>query len=492
MKIVLLVGFYCLILSSFVTSFVTEAAKQEIDADLKARLEIAENWLDVRTQSEGIPAVSALIVQDQNVVWQYTTGAPWYLEDKHASSKFRICSISKLFTAVSIMQLVEQDQVDLEEDITAYLPWLSELQQGNDFAKPDVKSLLMHASGLPAEAPIPYFVEIDYPSKAEFVDSVAKTRLDHEPYTEHSYSNLGYSLLGEIISSVSGKSFQKYIQDHILIPLKMNESDVDAVTKTDQAGLISGYTISGENGRRKVFAPYSFNAIAPAGGFVSTTDDLAKLASWMFRTLDGKDQTLLKPETLKEMQRVQWSDKNRSGSIRGLGFGYYDHAGTTFVGHGGYCNGYRSIMLTEPESKVAVIVLINVNDASPYDIAYQLYEFFKKNPSAPIEENITPQLKKKLASFVGVYDRSGMPERVIISSNGQELLVADLFGNSAQIERLKWIEKNSFKVTAGSRKGETVRFENENVDGMENETTKFWRYPEFHYLIRTKSSDMAE
>ena len=105
---------------------------------------------------------------------------------------------------------------------------------------------------------------------------------------------------------------------------------------------------------------YDANGIAPAAGFASTAPDLAKFASWQFRLLDGKEDTVLKGNTLREMQRVQWLDWDW-GTARGLAFGVYHSDGRTLTGHSGSCPGFNTRLAMDPLAKVAVIIMANRN-----------------------------------------------------------------------------------------------------------------------------------
>jgi CubicO group peptidase (beta-lactamase class C family) len=144
--------------------------------------------------------------------------------------------------------------------------------------------------------------------------------------------------------------------------------------------LATGYTPLDRAGQRHALVSFQTRAIAPAAGYASTVEDLARFAAWQFRLLDSAWGTsaelipgasILRPTTPREMQRVHRVDPELfagEGSHWGLGFGIYPEdeqqtAETTFVGHGGACPGFRTSLRLQPDTKFAAIVMINAEGA---------------------------------------------------------------------------------------------------------------------------------
>lgn len=169
-------------------------------------------------------------------------------------------------------------------------------------------------------------------------------------------------------------------------------------------GLAIGYGAKKRDGSREAIPPFQTRGIAPAAGFASNVPDLAKFAMWQFRLLAGDGSEVLRASTLREMHRVQWVDPDWK-TTRGLGFAVTRDRDRTFVGHGGLCPGYRTLIRLEPKSRIAVIVLSNaigtdveLYTAKAFDLVRPAVEKALKEPGAAKERD--PALDR----YTGVYD----------------------------------------------------------------------------------------
>lgn len=238
-------------------------------------------------------------------------------------TRFELASLSKLFTAVAIAQLVERGRLSFDSSVASVLP---------DYPNPEVgrritiHHLLTHTSGLPdfyrngKLRPL----EDSIHTLRDFWRTFALDSLWSEPGARFDYSNSNYILLGSIIERVSGMPFEEYVQRHVFDPAGMTR------------------TCYCEPG-------------APGGGGISTAGDLARSADALLT------HRLLTPRmtALVLEPKVKMDDEGR----RGYGFEVYDWSGTRVVGHGGNFWGTMSQLDIYPESGYAVVVLSN-NDAS--------------------------------------------------------------------------------------------------------------------------------
>jgi len=133
--------------------------------DLSNELALAESWLAAQRAYDHVPGLSAAIVHDQDLLW---SGASGYadLDSKRPASAdtiYGICSISKLFTGIAVMQLRDQGKVQLDEPVTDMLPWFNLKQSFEGSPGITLRNLLTHAAGLPREADAPYWVGPDFP-----------------------------------------------------------------------------------------------------------------------------------------------------------------------------------------------------------------------------------------------------------------------------------------------------------------------------------------
>jgi hypothetical protein len=138
--------------------------------------------------------------------------------------------------------------------------------------------------------------------------------------------------------------------------------------------LATGYGNLTRQGTRNRADFFEAQGIAPAAGFASTVEDLAKFAQWQFR-LRGDKEEVLHAYTLAEMQRVHFAVPG-STTMRGLGFSYSQHGDETFVGHGGSCPGFRSQFSMQNEDKIAVVVMVNAT-VSPGKYVTGIYDLVK-------------------------------------------------------------------------------------------------------------------
>jgi CubicO group peptidase (beta-lactamase class C family) len=119
-------------------------------------------------------------------------------------------------------------------------------------------------------------------------------------------------------------------------------------------------------------------ALAPSFAIASNVEDMTRFAMWQFRVLDGEENDVLSPATLREMQTLQWSEPDW-----GLGFSVWRMGDQRFVGHQGGCSGFKSQFILNPEEKIAVVVMVNAKDAPQFTLAFRTYEIMAPSLIAP-------------------------------------------------------------------------------------------------------------
>lgn len=365
------------------------AASQELteDPSLEEALNVVELWLDAQLDYERLPGLSAAIVHDQELIWSGAVGMADVEEQRPASPRtlYSICSISKLFTSVAVMQLRDQGKLRLSDPISTHLDFFDLKQKYDDSTPITVESLLTHSGGLPREADFPYWSgpEFDFPTKQQVIEHLSEQETLHSSQTRYQYSNLGLSLAGYIVEEVSGQPYAEYIREYILDPLHMTDTYPEMPSQHIGGQLATGYGNLTRQGTRNPARFFEAQGIAPAAGFASTVEDLAKFAQWQFR-LRGDREELLHGYTLAEMQRVHFAIPG-STTMRGLGFSFSTHDDETFVGHGGSCPGFRSQFSMQNDEKIAVVVMVNAT-VSPGKYLYGIYDLTKDAILAQDEE----------------------------------------------------------------------------------------------------------
>ncbi|HKP28629.1 MAG TPA: serine hydrolase domain-containing protein [Gemmatimonadales bacterium] len=275
-------------------------------------------------------------------------------------TRFELASLSKLFTAVAVAQLVEQGRLSFQESVAEALPDYPNVEVGR---RVTIHHLLTHTSGLPD-----YYRNGKY---RQFEDSIrtlrdfwrtfAQDSLWSEPGARFDYSNSNYILLGSIVEQASGMPFETYVQRHIFEPAGMTSTCYCEPGAPRYATPQSRYTAGFGPGRRPVIERWvevpagAKRPGAPGGGGISTVGDLVRFG-----------QALLDHRLLTErMTALVLAPKvpTDDGGSRGYGFEVNEWSGTRVVGHGGNFWGSMSQLDIYPESGYTVVVLSN-NDAS--------------------------------------------------------------------------------------------------------------------------------
>jgi CubicO group peptidase (beta-lactamase class C family) len=390
-------------------------------------LRLVDAWLDAQQAYGHIPAVSAGVVVGDDLVWSKGYGTIDAQHTVPASPKtiYSICSISKLFTSVALMEQYDVGKVRLDDPITTYIPWAKLKPLSEDSGPVTVRGILSHSAGLPRESDSPYWSAPDFkfPSHDEIQKKIAEQTALYPAERYFQYSNLGLTLAGEIVAAVAKEPYAQYAQAHVLDPLKL--SDTRPYYPKDLVGkqMAVGYSALKRDGTRDLLPPFDTKGIAPAAGYTSTVEDLAKFASWQFRLLRTGQASLLKPSTLYEMQRVQFMDPNWKTSW-GLGFAVNRRADKTYVGHGGSCPGYRTALTMRNADQIGVIVLMNAME-NPGEEAEGVYTILDKRKGYEFKDP-APATAVKLEDYVGHYSTQPWGSELVITPWAGGLVLLDL------------------------------------------------------------------
>jgi CubicO group peptidase (beta-lactamase class C family) len=443
----------------------TQAQSLGEDPRVASAIKVAEVWIDSQLDYNDIPGMSVGIVYDQKLVW--SRGFGFADVDKKIPAEpdtiYSICSISKLFTSIGIMQLRDEGKLRLDDPIEKHLTWFNIKDKYPDAPPVTIEGILTHSSGLPREADYPYWTgpEHDFPTREQIIEALAEQEELYPGRTYFQYSNLGMALLGEVIAEVSGKTYADYIRENILGPLGLKDTTPEIPEEQRGNKLATAYSVRLRDGSRKVIPFYFVRGIAPAAGFASTVEDLGRFASWQFRLLEKGGGEVLAANTLKEMHRVHWLDPDWE-SPRGLGFSVSRRNDKTYVGHGGSCPGYRTQLTLRPKDKIAVIAMTNAHDVSPSSYAYEIFDLV-----APAILDVVkyPGKAKKpdpdLDKFVGTYEMPiGRESMVVIWEGELAILYIPTNNPSDSLTKLRRVEGNVFRrVRDDGELGEKVIFE---------------------------------
>lgn len=303
---------------------------------------------------------------------------------------FRIGSITKQFTAIAILQLVDKGQIALTDSIQKFVKEFH--FKGKTIT---IENLLTHTSGIKAyeeiDVKIPNAMRIEFSPKT-VIDSLDKTPLEFEPNTKYKYCNSNYFLLGYIIEQVSGKSYPQYLKENILDPAGLNSTFYEntAEIKLNRA---NGYSFS--NGKYWNADFISMSLVYGAGALRSTVSDLYK---WHQALYEGK---LIKKESLlKAIQPYKLAD----GKQIDYCYGFFNKTenGINSIGHGGAIDGFRAIEMYYPNQDIFITLLCN-SETDNFERFFQSVSNIILGVKAENEQKEIKLSGETLDNYIGTY-----------------------------------------------------------------------------------------
>ncbi|MBV8894958.1 MAG: serine hydrolase [Acidobacteriaceae bacterium] len=315
--------------------------------------------------------------------------------------KFRLGSITKQFTAASILLLEERGKLSTNDPVKKYMP-----DAPATWDKITIYHLLTHTSGIPSFTGLPAYSSLEaFAITPEKLVALFRDKpLEFQPGEKWNYSNSGYALLGYLIEKISGQSYPQFLQENILTPLGMKDSGYDSNTAII-ARRASGYTAASggieNSGFINMTVPFS------AGALYSTTEDLLRWEQGLF---GGK---ILSPA---ELQKMTTPFKNNYA----CGLFVSERKGKKLIQHGGGIEGFNTSLAYYPDDKLTVIALANLNGSAPDEITAELGDVVHgepvRLPSERKELELSPAI---LSRYVGTYDFPGGAKMLIMLTGDQ-------------------------------------------------------------------------
>ena len=426
------------------------------DPDVLGAERLFSAWTEGQIAYRGLPGIVVGVVSDQELVWAKGFG----FADVNAklpmtpTTKFRMASHSKLFTAIGIMQLREDGKLRLDDPVVKYLTWFKAKPAGDDDGPITIEQLLSHSSGLQREAG-DHWTSFEFPTADELRRLYADRQAAFAPSVRWKYSNLAYAVAGMIIEQVSGERWSDYVDRHIFQPLGMLDSSVDK----NVPELAVPYGRRMPDGSREVLPFVDARGMAAATGVTSTLDDMAKFVSAQFRKGPRGGSQIVSTGSLREMHRVRSVEENWTSGT-GLGFDISRIKDRTWIGHGGGYPGNTTQTLIQLDDKVGVIVLTNTNDSNPSDIARQLIATVGQAVATASASKPATRWDPTWARFAGLYRGRGGDSHVVLLN--QKLVIvtpnAPNIDNPITLEPLGEGRFRFVAPTGGGAVGEVVRF----------------------------------
>ena len=393
-------------------------------ADYSAAVEKLRVAVRHEVAQKQLPAFSISLVDGERIVWADGFGFQDAAQKVPATADtvYRVGSVSKLFTDIAVMQLVEAGKLDLDEPVTKYLP---EFQPKNSFGIPiTLRQLMSHRSGLVRESPIGHYFDPDEPTLAATVASINSTKLVYKPESRTKYSNAAVAVVGAVLESQLDVSHPDRVRQTILDPLRMDASSF-VVTPAVKPNLATGWMRTYDG--RRFEAPTFLLGTGPAGNLYSSVRDLSKFLTCLFdagRTAEGQ---ILKPETLQQMLSPIKDSDGKPQSF-GLGFHIQDLAGYAKIGHGGAVYGFSTQLEALPERKLGVAAASSLDGTNGVvrrlaDYALRLLLAAKDDKPLPTYRMTGPVPPERARELVGVYREVDGPRTAEINELNDDVFL---------------------------------------------------------------------
>ena len=337
-----------------------------------------------------------------------------------ADTKYRISSITKMYTAVMIFQLVEEGKLKLTDTLDKFFPQIP------NASRITMAQMLSHRSGIPNfKADGSWGLQPRTP--AEVVARIAEGQPDFEPDTKTQYSNTGYNLLGYIVEKAGGKPYQEALKDRITSKIGLKDTYLGTGNTNPARNEALAYRYLG--GWRES-TELDFSVPGGAGAIVSTPADMAKFIQALF------DLKLVSQNSLRQMMT------QRDGE--GMGITSFTFAGKTLYGETGGSGSSGAWLNYFPEEKLALAYTTNAKIYSVSNIVSGILDIYWNRPfqiPALDAYDVSPEV---LDRYVGNYTMPGTPTRVTFTRDGQTLYFKP--GGESTGVPIEATAENKFKI----------------------------------------------
>src|SRR5215218_4504484 len=350
-----------------------------------------DNYVKRVMQTFTVPGLSVAIVKDGKVVLAKGYGVRRMGDPApvDAKTRFGIASNTKLFTATALGLLVEEGKIEWDKPVVNYLPAFA-MSDPYVTHELTVRDLLVHRSGLGLGAGDLLWWPPSTYNRKEIARRIRYIPLATSFRSAYAYDNVLYLVAGELIESVSGRSWEDFVRDRILRRVGMNDSDVRHSGATEK-GNVAG-THAEVNDTVRPVAPFASDNTNPAGGIMAGATDMAK---WMMVQLDsgkvGDGTRLFSPAITTQLWRevtptpignlppslASLSHLRANMAGYALGLGVRDYRGKVLRQHTGGLPGYLSKVAMIPELKLGVAILTNQESGAAFEsVAYQVLDHY--------------------------------------------------------------------------------------------------------------------
>ncbi|ARF17381.1 serine hydrolase domain-containing protein [Sporosarcina ureae] len=340
-----------------------------------------------------IPGLYITIVKDDKTVYQKGFGFSNLKEERPVTSQslFELASTSKAFTALAILNLVESGQIELNDNVTTYIPWLKVLYKGKEMPI-TIEQTLHQTTGIPASTINMIPISNEDRALEETVRTLNGIELDSEPGKMFQYATINYDILGLIIEQVTGGTYEYYMKENILKPMELNNTYLFLNEEINNQ-MTTGYKIGFLKPRRYEAPIYRGNK--PAGYIISSGKDMAKWLKIQMGTMNEMD---FDKEIIKKSHIAE-----RAVDIVGNEVFY---AGGWFlepneqVTHDGMNPNYSTYVTFNNKEKIGVAVLGNLSSNQVQNIGVEIKEILQGNIVSSDKEDSNQYLDQLALSTI--------------------------------------------------------------------------------------------
>lgn len=432
--------------------------------------ETLKSLIEEEARNNRIPGLSVAIVYDQEIVWTYSYGYA-DLQRKIPTGPqtiFALGSITKLITAIMLMRLRDAGKLSLDDTVEKYLPSIKVRSTSNNGRPVTLRQIASHTAGLQREVSTEGWHTLKFPTIEQLFESLKEVTTVFPPFSRYKYSNLGYTILGYVLSIVAGIPYKEYAESKILMPLGMIHSGFEITEKMKQ-NIAVGYTVSADEPLD--IAPYlDFGAMAPAGQLYSSVEDICRLISLQFiedpLTTDNSSSSqdfisVLEPATIREMHSPVYIGKKWIGGT-GIGWHITNTMGHTVSSHRGGIPGFTTDVVVVRDIKLGIVAFTNAFP-QPNEIGVRLLEalvpYFER--FAAIKNDLDSKSKPQVASlekYAGKYRSKYFGDIEIMPLDGRLILTDPLAPPGFQTVLIP-MGTDRFIMSGGDEDGEFAIFE---------------------------------
>lgn len=329
-----------------------------------------------------------------------------------ADTLYHVGSITKIVTAIAVLQLVERDALGFDDEIRDHLPFVRDVP-GDPVT---VRELLTHSSGLPSDNIVDRENVADERDLRLHVDGATDRRVLEDP--PFMYYNSGYKILGELVEVIEGRPYAEHVAKAVLAPLGMDRSTFDQTALWEVEDAMTGYR-PGDDGHTPTERPLHFESQPADGGMISPVTDLVRLLQCLLDDGELAGRRVLTAETVDAMTRGQvgWNE-TIDGEQRGYGYGLAveDFLGERLLGHAGGVVHAQSYVGALDERGLGVALAINTHGVHIDELARGVLAIVVGE--SPVEVLPGLALREKLEAVTGTYETYRGPTATVDAGEG--------------------------------------------------------------------------